>query len=193
MPVTNPRDGGKKKKSVSAGAKGKSIKKTTIKKTGSKSSKVQETRDTAHKEEHGFLTEAAENVEAGAEIVGEKISDFAVKTSETAGKIFEVVKKGLSSAYDTGAKVVDEITQTSQEYIDKYKQNMEMKKLSEKRDKLTAKLGLETFSRIKMKKIIPQKLQEDKELFDLVTEIEMLNKEIVKIGKKLEKVNKSKG
>lgn len=136
---------------------------------------------------HGHLVEVAENIEAGAGVVGEKVSDIAEKTAEVAGEVFKAVKRGLSSTYEAGAKVVDEITHTAQDYLEKYKHNIEVKKLSEERDKLTAKLGFTTFVKYKMSDAAPQKLLEEKEIQNLISEIEKLDKEIVKVGKELEK------
>lgn len=178
----------KKKQSASGGTEQKSTQKEPKKKTASKSSK-KEVKETTPppEEEHGFLTEAAANIEAGAEAVGERVSEVADKTAEVAGEVYDAVKKRLSIAYGAGAKVVDEITHTAQGYIEKYQHNMEVKKLSEERNKLTAQLGLTTFVKYKMKQDDPKKLLEEKEILDLIKEIEELDKEIVKIGKKLEK------
>jgi hypothetical protein len=188
MSATKTKKDEKKKQSASGGTEKKSTKKETKKKTASKSSKPEAKKiSPPAEEEHGFLTEAAENIEAGAEVVGEKVSQIAQKTAEVAGEVFEAVKKGFSTAYDTGAKVVDEITHTAHEYAEKYKHNVEVKRLSEERDRLIAGLGLITFVKHKIKKAAPRKLLEEKEILDLIKEIEKLDREIVKIGKELEK------
>jgi hypothetical protein len=177
----------KKKLIASEGTETKLPKKETKKKIASKSSKSKVKKTSTSTEAHGFLTEAAENIEAGAEVVGEKISKIAEKTSESAGEIFKAVKKGLSSIFDTGTKFADEITQTAHKYIEKYQHNMEVKKLSSERNSLTAKLGLKTFVKYKMNETTLQKLLEENEILDLIKEIEKLDRKIVKIGKQLTK------
>jgi hypothetical protein len=84
------------------------------------------------------VNEKKEKTESDSEA---KISQVAGKTSEMAGDVLDVLKKGLSQAYEAGVKVVDEIAQTAQEYTEKYKHHIEVKKLTEKRDKSTAELG----------------------------------------------------
>jgi hypothetical protein len=139
-------------------------------------------------EKSDFLTEASKSIESGVEVASEKISEFAGKTAETAGELYKAVKKGLSSTYDAGAKAIDEISNTAQDYIDKYKKNTEVNKLSEMRNQLYKKLGKEFFEVYKTKKEDTLKLFfNKKEILDLNSEIEKLNKDIVKIGKKLEK------
>ncbi len=49
--------------------------------------------------------------------------------------------KGLLQAYEVGAKVVDELSQTALEYAEKYKAESEIKKLNGKKDLLMTQLG----------------------------------------------------
>lgn len=160
-------------------------KKSTAQKKNSKT-KVKQSPEPENKKDD-FLTEAAKTIESGVDVAGEKISELADKTVETAGELFKAVKKGLSSTYDASAKVIDDISNTAQDYIDKYKKNLEVNKLSEKRDELTKKLGTLFFAEFKVKKedTVPSFFKKE-EILNLIDEIEKLNKNIVKIGKKLE-------
>jgi hypothetical protein len=54
----------------------------------------------------GFLGEVAENIGEGAKMVGEKATEFT-------DMIVDKLKKGLSQAYEAGAKVVDELSQAA--------------------------------------------------------------------------------
>ena len=118
-----------------------------------KSTKKTETKKTTIPEEkHGKLTEAAKNIEDGIEMAGEKFSELAEKTSETAGELYQVLKNKISATYDTSAKIVDDINQSAQNYIEKYKKNLEINRLTDDREKLTQKLGTEFFSRYKSRK-----------------------------------------
>ena len=178
----------RKKISSAGGAEKKSTKKETKKITTLNSPKSEEKKTSPPPEkQNGYSSEAAENIDSGAEVVEEGISQVAKKTAEVAGNVFDTIKKGFSRAYKLGTEVVDEITQTAHEYTEKYKHNMEVKKLTDERDKLIAQLGLTTFVKYKMKESTPQKLLEEKEILDLIRETEKLDRKIVKIGKKLEK------
>jgi hypothetical protein len=187
MSDIKPQKDEKKKESLSKGAQKKTTKGGT-KKTVSRSSKseTKKTSPPAEKKD-SFLIEAAENIEAGAEIVGEKVSDIAEKTAEAAGEAFEVVKNKLSIAYDSGTKVVDDITKTTQQYIEKFEHNKEIKNLTTERDKLTTQLGMKTFIKYKTSEASMKSLLHEKEIVEAIKEIEKLNKKILKIGKKLEK------
>ncbi|MFC2088400.1 hypothetical protein ACFLSX_02280, partial [Calditrichota bacterium] len=135
-------------------------------------SKTGET-STSQEKEYGFLVEAAKNIEASVETVGEKFSEVAEKTIETAGGLYQTMKNGLSSTYDAGSKVVDDISQSAQNYIEKYKQNIEMKKLSDERDRLSMKLGREFFTQFKTnKEENVQLLLKKEEISNLIIELE---------------------
>ena len=67
-------------------------KKTSSDKTGSASG-AQEKKG---KKKPGFFSEASENIEAGARLIGKKASKMASELADTAGKIKEEVK-GLES------------------------------------------------------------------------------------------------
>lgn len=152
----------------------------TSKETEVKSSTIPE-------EKHGKLTEAAQNIEAGIEVAGDKITEFTGKTAETAGELYQVLKNKISSTYDSSAKIVDDLNQSAQNYIEKYKQNLEIKRLTDDREQLTQKLGTEFFSKYKShKEENPGLILKNKVIQELLFEIENLDKKIVKIGKKLE-------
>jgi hypothetical protein len=115
------------------------------------------------------------------------------KQSDSAGgakAVFEKIKQKATKVYATSSKMVDEVTQATQEYTERYKHNVEMKKLGEKRDVITAKLGMTAFEQFKSSNKLPEKFLNQKDITDQIKEIEKLDKQIVKIGKKLEKGKK---
>lgn len=97
------------------------------------------------------------------------------------------MKKGLSQAYEAGVKVVDEIAHTAQEYGEKYKHNMEVRKLTKERDKISAELGLITFNKFSKMNMAFEKIVEEREVINLIEQVEKIGKEIVRIGKELER------
>ena len=138
-------------------------------------------------ESTGFIDKAQESLESSAEVVKEKIGEIADKSVDTAGEVYESVKKGVFTAFDTGSKVLDDLTKSAQEYVDRFNQNMEIRKLSEQRKKLATQLGQTTYINYKVNQKIPQKLTAEKNIVDLIVKIKNLDKEIVKLGKKLGK------
>jgi hypothetical protein len=136
---------------------------------------------------YGLLVEAAENIEEGAELVGEKITDVAGKTAVVAGDVLDALKVGFTHAYEAGAKAVDEVTKVAAEYAEKYKQNVEMKRLSVERDKLTARLGFVAYRAFKSKKWSLELLSGEREAGAMYEEIERLDREVIKIGRKIER------
>jgi hypothetical protein len=138
------------------------------------------------KERSGLLVEAAENIEEGAGLVGERIVDVADRTAEVAGGVLGSLKHGLTDAYTAGSKAVDELTRLAHEYAERYNQNVEMKRLTVRRDRLTAQLGQVAYQCFASKKWPIEILSREKEALVMYAEIEQLNQEVIKIGKELE-------
>jgi hypothetical protein len=128
----------------------------------------------------GFLGEVAENIGEGAKMVGEK-------ATELTDMIVDKLKKGLSQAYEAGAKVVDELSQTAQEYADKYKAESEIKKLNGKKDLLITQLGHSILKRHLAEGKVTESFFNEKEIIDQFNQIEMFDKQIINTGKQLDK------
>ncbi|KPL17380.1 MAG: hypothetical protein AMS23_00540 [Bacteroides sp. SM1_62] len=119
-----------------------------------------------------------------------KNSDFVEKSSVLAGKVLEKIRGGVSDAYEAGVKALDELANSAQNYLEKYEDSREMKRLSSERRELTKELGIRVYSNNKSKKTSIENLFTDKEIGVLVERIEVLNKEIVKLGKKIDQYEK---
>jgi hypothetical protein len=128
----------------------------------------------------GFLGEVAENIGEGAKMVGEK-------ATELTDMIVDKLKKGLSQAYEAGAKVVDELSQAAQEYAEKYKAESGIKKLKGERDKLMTQLGQTIFKHHLAGGRFEHSFFSKKEIIDQFNQIEMLDKKIIETGKQLDK------
>ena len=133
--------------------------------------------------EKGFLGEVVEDIGEGAKMVGEK-------ASELTDIVVDKLKKGLSQAYDAGAKVVDELSQAAQEYAEKYKAESEIKKLKGEKDLLITQLGHSTLKHHRKKGKVTESFFNEKEIIDQFTQIEMFDKQIVNTGKILDKAKK---
>jgi len=133
--------------------------------------------------EKGFLEEVAEDIGEGAKMVGEK-------ANELADILVDKLKKGLSQAYEAGAKVVDEVSQSAQEYAEKYKAESEIKKLKGEKDKLMTNLGQSIFKHHLAGGGFAESFFNKKEISDQFNQIEMLDKNIIETGKQLDKGTK---
>jgi len=130
--------------------------------------------------EKGFLGDVVENIGEGAKMVGEK-------ATELTDIVVDKLKKGLSQAYEAGAKVVDELSQAAQEYVEKYKAESEIKKLKGEKDKVMTQLGQSIFKHHLAGERFEESFFNKKEIIDQFNQIEMLDKKIIKAGEQLDK------
>ena len=137
------------------------------------------------------LVDLAENIEIGVKTVGKKMSDAATvvveKTSTMAKPTYDKLKESLADASEFGKEMLDELTNTAQHYLEKYKNRIEMKKLNDEKNKLINQLGNIIYVRYKVKNLGPIKLFREPDIQTLIKDIENKNKEIVKMGKKIDK------
>ena len=175
----------KKKGGKKTGPKSKAAKvKSAVKKT------VKEKEPKASQREGGILVEAAYNVEEGVKVVSEKAAKIAEKGTEVAGDVYDRLLDGLSDVYKFGSKLVDEMSQTAQDYIEKFEYSQEMRKLSEEKNVLLVKFGSMVYMRNKMKNVKKEDILKTDEIKDLIKDIGDKDKEIIKVGKKLEQLEK---
>jgi hypothetical protein len=130
--------------------------------------------------EKGFFGDVAGNIGEGAKMVGEK-------GTELADLIVHKLKRGLSQAYEAGAKVVDELSQAAQEYAEKYKAESKMKKVNGEKDKLMIQLGQSIFRHHLAGGNFTEAFFNKEEIVEQFNQIEVLDKEIVETGKQLDK------
>ena len=116
-------------------------------------------------------------------MVGEKAAEF----TET---VVDKLKKGWSQAYEAGAKVVDELSQTAQEYAEKYRSESEIKKLKGEKDLLITQLGQSIFKHHLAGGGFAESFFKSKEIIGQFNQIEILDKKIIKSGKQLDKEKK---
>jgi len=125
---------------------------------------------------------------------GEDIGESAKKAGEKATELTDIVvdklKKGLSQAFEAGAKVVDELSQATQEYAEKYKTESEIKKLKGKKDLLLTQLGHSILKCHREKGKFTETFFGEKKVIDQFNQIENLDKEIIMTGKRLDKAKK---
>jgi hypothetical protein len=128
----------------------------------------------------GALVGAAKAIEEGVELVGEK-------APEVVSVVLHKVKKGVSVAYGTSSTLVREAYHAASDYADKYKHKIEVKKLKAQREAVSSSLGSIIYTRIIIDGEPPEKPFSDQEITSLLQQIQDLDKEVVRIGKELEK------
>ena len=144
--------------------------------------------------EKSFVTDAAENIEARAKSVKNKTaeiaSDIAEKTSSFSDTVLKGIKKGVSEAYEAGAKAIEGVSEAAQDYTEKYKNKIEINRLKTKQDKQYTKLGSLIFDKYKVIGITADKLFMEKEIVEIINEIENTARQIVKQGQALDRSEK---
>ena len=109
------------------------------------------------------------------------------KATELTDLLVDKLKKGLSQAYETGAKVVDELSQAAQKYVEKYKTETEIRKLKDEKDELLARLGQSVSKHHLAGGEFSESFFVKKEIIDQFKQIEVLDEKIIETGRQLDK------
>ncbi|MEA1896961.1 MAG: hypothetical protein U9N53_04785 [Bacteroidota bacterium] len=155
-------------------------KKTSSNKAGSST-------DGKEKKKPGFFSEASENIEAGARLIGKKASKLASELADTAGKIKEEVKGLESEALVTARGKIDELSDKAQVYLDKYKHRSDINRLAKERDVLIKVLGQLVYLKLKSRSVKKENLADNEEVKNLVKNIKKKDREIINAGKESDK------
>jgi hypothetical protein len=141
------------------------------------------------KPEDGILVDTARKIETGTKVVGEKAVDLAEKltdnTTEMADIVYDKFKKKVSSAYHVSSRTIGDIRKTAAKNIRKYGDTVEMKKLNHDRKIKFQELGTHIYTIRKSKSQKIEELLADNQSQKILKDLEKLNKDIVKIGKKI--------
>jgi len=156
-----------------------------------KTSKLSKIKKDKIDDETGVLVEAAKKIESSAKVFGKKATKVAEKVSEQTTEIAEItydkLKKGVSDAFDVSSKTVSDMSKKAGRYIKKYEDTYEMKKLSHERNKKMQKLGEHIFALYKSKSKNIDELFTNKVSLEIINQLELLNKQIVNIGRKIKR------
>jgi hypothetical protein len=126
-----------------------------------------------------FIDQSKENIIAGAKV-------FSETASEIFNRFLEGVKETAETAYEKGTEVVETVTLNAQGYIDRYKDRSEMSSLKTLRDEIATQLGNMCYLEYNGRYRIRQEFQKTKEFRDLMKQMKELDKQIIKIGERLE-------
>lgn len=134
---------------------------------------------TNKQEEREFFPESKENIAAGAKVFSEKASDIF-------SRFYEKAKEAVESAYEKGTELYESLSVRAQNYIEKYRDRSEMASLQEDRDEVAQKIGYMCFMEYSGRYRFRVEFMKDEDLKKLMAQMRELDKEIIRIGEKLE-------
>lgn len=126
-----------------------------------------------------FIPDSTENIMAGARVFSEKASDI-FKT------FIEKVKETAESAYERGSQIYESVSLSAQHYVERFKDRSEMAQLKEERDEVATQLGYMCFMEYSGRYRFRVEFMKGEEFKKLMSQLRQLDKEIIKLGKKLE-------
>jgi hypothetical protein len=121
------------------------------------------------------------------EDVKEYVSEGAKALSEMSAELFEEAKEKAEELYEAGYEKFEQASGVIQDYINKYQSNREIKNLTQEKMKLFVNLGDKLFHEFKKNGSISKRYLTTKKMNELFAEIESIDKEILHIGKELDK------
>jgi len=126
-----------------------------------------------------FIPESKENIILGAKIFSEKASDIF-------NKFLEKIKDTAETAYEKGADIVESVSLTAQNYIEKYKDRSEISSLTKVRNDVATQLGNMCYMEYSGRYKIRVEFLKSEEFKNLIAQISELDKQIIAIGERFE-------
>ena len=127
-----------------------------------------------------FIPESKEYIVRGAKVFSEKASDIF-------NTFLEKVKETAESAYDTGTKIVEQVTLSAHQYIEQDKDRAEISNLKKVRDDVATQLGNMCYMEYSGRYRIREEFLKSEEFKNMVAQIRELDKQIIKTGEGFEK------
>lgn len=127
-----------------------------------------------------LISDLKENITEGAKALG-----------EMSAELLEEAKEKGEDLYEAGHEKFEQASGVVHDYIDRYKGNREIEKLTEQKEELTAKFGDVVFHEFKKRGTVAKQFLSTKKMSALISEIEHVDKEILRIGKDLDTKSES--
>lgn len=128
--------------------------------------------------------ESAENIVAGAKVFSEKASDIF-------DTFLEKVKETAENAVHTGSKIYENVSLTAQDYLERFRDRYEMRHLKEQRDEVAKELGYMCFMEYSGRYRFRAEFLKGEEFKKLMAQVRELDKQIIRIGEKLDSETRS--
>ena len=126
-----------------------------------------------------LFPEATENIMEGAKIFSENASDI-FRT------FINKVKETAEAAYEKGTEIYESAALSAQNYVERFKDRSEMNRLREQRDEVATQLGNMCFMEYSGRYRFRVEFMKSDEFRKLMSQLRQLDKEIVRLGEKLE-------
>lgn len=126
-----------------------------------------------------FIPESTENIVEGARVFSEKASDIFKS-------FIDKVKETAESAYEKGSQIYESVALSAQHYLDRFKDRSEMAQLKEERDEVATQLGYMCFMEYSGRYRFRVEFMKGEEFKKLMSQLKQLDKEIIKLGEKLD-------
>jgi hypothetical protein len=126
-----------------------------------------------------ILPDPKENIISGAKV-------FSKKSSDIFNSFLDKVKKAAETAYGKSTEIVENVTLTAQDYIDTYKDRAEISNLKKVRDEVATQLGNMCYIEYSGRYKFRVEFMKSNEFKTLLAQIRELDKQIIKIGKRIE-------
>jgi len=123
-----------------------------------------------------WMTDIRENVSEGARAFSEMSSD-----------LLEETKVRAEELYEFGAEKFEQASAAVYDYSERFKNNQEMRRLTKEKNELTARFGDMVFHEFKKNGSVSKRFLTTKKMEAITAEISDLDKQIIKIGKELDK------
>ena len=130
------------------------------------------------------IPESTENIAAGAKIFSEKASDIF-------DTFLEKVKETAENAMQTGSKIYENVSLTAQDYLEKFRDRIEMRQLKEQRDEVAKELGYMCFMEYSGRYRFRVEFMKGDEFKKLMAQVRELDKQIIRIGENLDSETKA--
>ncbi|MBR9999499.1 MAG: hypothetical protein KFF73_11030 [Cyclobacteriaceae bacterium] len=125
-----------------------------------------------------FFEDIKENITEGAQTIG-KISS----------ELIEEVKEKAEELYEAGSEKYEQASGVVHGYIDRYKNDIEIKSLNKDKNDLLTRFGSILYHEFKKNGTISKRFLTTKKMSALTSEIETIDKKILKKGQSLDKKN----
>ncbi len=120
----------------------------------------------------------------------ENVTEGAKALSSMSAELFEEAKEKAEDLYESGSEKFEQASGVVQNYVNQYKDEQQIKKLSREKNTLVGQIGDAIFHEFKKNGAISNRFMTTKKMAELIGQIEKVDKSILKIGKKLDKMNK---
>ena len=121
----------------------------------------------------------------------DNVSEGAKALGNMSVELFEEAKEKAEDFYESGSEKFEQASGVVQNYVTQYKDERQMKKLTSEKNELNSLLGDAIFHEFKKNGTIAKRFMSTKKITDLVGQIGKVDKNILKIGKELDKSAKT--